>query len=101
MPKVHETLAPDTALALKALGEAVRRSRRRRRWTQEQLAKRIGASDRTIRQLERGMPSVTIGVLAAVLEIFGLHQQLTELLANDRVEVTRRTGKAKKLDADF
>jgi transcriptional regulator with XRE-family HTH domain len=63
------TYSPVATEALRLLGERIRVARRRRRWTVEDLAERIGASHGTVTKLERGDPGVRIGTVfeAAVL----------------------------------
>lgn len=50
------------------LGLRIRDARQRRRWTTEELAAKLEVSERTVRKLERGAPSVALGTaLAACL----------------------------------
>ncbi|MXV89795.1 MAG: helix-turn-helix transcriptional regulator [Acidimicrobiia bacterium] len=62
-------LSPVAGEALELLGARVRLERRRRRWTVEGLAERVGVSPTTIRKVERGDATVAIGTAfeAAVL----------------------------------
>ena len=62
-------MSPVAAEALRLLGARVRLARRRRRWTVEGLAERVGVSPTTIRKVERGDETVAIGTAfeAAVL----------------------------------
>src|SRR5439155_15116463 len=46
--------APSPAPALEAIGERIRRSRRLRGWTQQQLAARSGLTQSTISMIEKG-----------------------------------------------
>lgn len=55
--------------AARLLGLSVAIGRRERRWTQRELADRLGVSEVTVRKVERGDPSVALGTTleAAVL----------------------------------
>ncbi len=44
-----------------ALGSEITRVRRERRWSQAALAERVGVSIGTVRAVEKGSPSVTLG----------------------------------------
>jgi transcriptional regulator with XRE-family HTH domain len=55
-----------------ALGSEIACARRERRWSQAELAERVGVALGTIRAVEKGAPSVTLGVAieaATVLRI--------------------------------
>lgn len=54
------------------IGKAVRTTRRTYNLTQEQLAELAGTSTRTIREIEHGSGSTSIGTVAAVLGALGL-----------------------------
>ena len=58
-----------TADAARLLGAQIRLGRRERRWTVEELAERVGVWHGTLRKVERGDPTVALGVAleAAVL----------------------------------
>ncbi len=51
----------DVTEALRLLGVQVRRGRIDRRWTQSELAERLGVSVPTVASIERGAPSVSAG----------------------------------------
>ena len=65
-PRSLNPLAKDAA---KRLGLLVAIGRRERRWSQDELAERVGTTAKTIRQIEHGDPTVGIGLYfqAAVL----------------------------------
>ena len=73
---------PATARRAQALGERLRLARLRRRLTEGDLAARVGVSRPTIRRLEAGSLAVSYGVLARVLEVLSLGEQL-DLLARE------------------
>ncbi|HPI40713.1 MAG TPA: helix-turn-helix domain-containing protein [Pseudobdellovibrionaceae bacterium] len=95
---------------LKQLGEQIRLARKRRVWTIAELAKKIGVSAPTVIALEKGKPTVSIGVLVAVLWTLGLESELQSFanpndvegikLMNTRLPKKIRTSK-RTLDNDF
>jgi transcriptional regulator with XRE-family HTH domain len=96
--------------ALERLGENLRTARARRKLTIEEVAQKIGTGPRPVMGAEKGKPSTTIGVYAALLWAYDLLSPLGELAnpANDeqglrlvsakgRIRVRRSKG----LDSDF
>ncbi|MGH3301273.1 MAG: helix-turn-helix domain-containing protein [Streptosporangiaceae bacterium] len=71
--------SPQTVDAIRVLGLEVARSRRSRRWTEIALAERVGISAVTLRNIERGVPTVGIGTVFEVATILGI-----ELFGADR-----------------
>jgi len=65
---------------LQRLGHNIALARRRRHWTQEMLAQRIGASARTVRRMEEGEPGIALHILARALHAFGELQALNQVL---------------------
>lgn len=101
-------LAPRALASLEALGRQVRLARKRRRMTQAELAARAGITDRTLRSLEAGESTTTLGSLAAVLAIFGLEHHLAVIARDDpkgealaEAHLGQRVRPKKKLDTDF
>jgi DNA-binding XRE family transcriptional regulator len=97
-------------IALKDLGAQLRMARKRRMWTIADLAKKISVSSPTIIALEKGEPTVSVGVLISTLWILGLDHELRQLtqphdaqgiqLMNARLPKKVRTTKG-SLDNDF
>jgi transcriptional regulator with XRE-family HTH domain len=96
--------------AIKHLGENLRTARTRRKLTIEEVAQKIGTGPRAVMDAERGKPSTTIGVYAALLWAYDLLQPLGELanpltdeqgltLASAKEKI--RVRKSKGLDSDF
>ena len=81
--------------ALAVLGDNVRLARRRRGLSQALLAERAGMSRPTLRSIERGAASVTLGALANVLHSLGLEEDLQAVARDD--ELGRRLQDAKLL----
>lgn len=96
--------------ALKELGGQIRLARKRRLWTIAELSKKIGVSAPTVIALEKGVPTVSIGVLVSALWTLGLEAELRKLatpndaegikLMNSRLPKKVRTKK-RTLDNDF
>jgi transcriptional regulator with XRE-family HTH domain len=64
------------------LGERLRLARLRRRYSETEMAERVGVSRMTIYKLERGDLSVGLGILVRALGVLGLDGDL-DLLARD------------------
>lgn len=75
MPRVsrlNRTLPKSVALDLAALGAAIRARRVNRNETQAQLAERLGISQRTLRAVEAGSNTVSIGIVITIMWALGL-----------------------------
>lgn len=62
----------DAPALLTALGVSVRAARKEAGLTQLQLAELVGCSDRTLREIETGTGSPSVGTVATALEVLGL-----------------------------
>jgi transcriptional regulator with XRE-family HTH domain len=104
--------SPYAAEAARLLGAQVRLARRERRWSQDELASRVGVTPRTIYKIEHGDPSVGLGVAfeaAALLGVPLFHAERSRLTADlDRTEaraalLTRpsRTRPGEEVKDDF
>jgi transcriptional regulator with XRE-family HTH domain len=58
--------------AARVLGLRIAEGRRRRRWTQAELCERAGVSKATLRNAERGEPTVAIGVVFELAILVGV-----------------------------
>jgi transcriptional regulator with XRE-family HTH domain len=101
MSRKTSTPLPAVTRILVALGENVRLARQRRNLTAALVAERAGMSRPTLRALERGEPTVTLGALANVLHSLGLEGDLASVahadelgrtLADASLSARRRVG---------
>ena len=95
------SLPPEVAGALLTLGERLALARLRRRESQKQWAARLGVSVPTLIRMERGDPSVRMGVYATALWLAGMSGELAELAdpAKDRLALEADVRKASRLRA--
>ena len=70
---------PAVRRVLRQLGANIREARIRRKLPMSVVAERAATSRPTLTRLEKGDPSVSIGIYAAVLQALGLLDQLTTL----------------------
>lgn len=78
-----------TARALRKLGADLRDARLRRRLSMQIVADRARTTRATLTRIERGDPSVAMGIYGSVLNVLGLLDGLAMLadVANDRVGI--------------
>ena len=72
-------LPPESLLALKSLGLRLRARRLAQNMTLEQVAERLLCSPTTYRALESGKPTVSLGLLAHALWLFGRPEDMEQL----------------------
>ncbi len=83
MSKKAATVLPQTQKLLSQMGEQIKMARLRRNLSVELVSKRAAISRATLWNVEKGSPSVSIGVYAAVLHaLHGMDQDLL-LIAKD------------------
>ena len=75
---------------LRKLGQDISIARKRRRFTQKQLAESASVNVSTIRRLENGDAGISLGTLAMVMLVLGESQRFADLLdvAKDDVGLT-------------
>jgi DNA-binding XRE family transcriptional regulator len=73
-PRPIKTLPAPVLNELTQLGSAVRRSRVARNESQNALAQRLGIAERTLRAVEKGDATVSVGVFISALWAVGLRQ---------------------------
>ena len=75
--------------ALRKLGQDIRKARLRRRITMELVAERASISRTTLTKIEKGDPSVALGIYATVIFVLGLVSNLADLLDTHQDEIGR------------
>ncbi len=85
MSRTTSPTLPAVARRLAELGENIRLARKRRRISAVLLCERAGMSRPTLRAVERGDPSVTLGAVANVLHSLGLESDLALVGRADEV----------------
>jgi len=80
-----KSVHPDALVALREIGQAIRRARVARGETQSDAAEKIGAHVQTVGRIEKGEPGVTSGHLLSLLALYGRTPQLMALAADDAV----------------
>ena len=83
MNKRGVTVSPKTAEILEQMGEQIKLARLRRRLSTELVAERAGISRATLWNVEKGSPSVAIGIYATVLHALGNMDNDFLLVAKD------------------
>lgn len=76
-------ILPSLDKVLKELGENMKLARLRRKLSTEQVAERAGISRATLWHIEKGSPSVAMGIYAQVLFVLGLDKDLLKVAADD------------------
>ena len=76
-----ESLPSAVQAQLRDLGENLAIARKRRRETRKAWAERIGVSEPTLMRMEKGDPSVSMGVYATALWLMGRASSLPDLAA--------------------
>lgn len=89
---IHSIMARRTPVVLPAvlrvleeLGENIRTARLRRKISAALLAERAGLSRPTLRRVERGDATVSMGAYASVLHSLGLVTDLAQVAADDQL----------------
>ena len=77
------TLMPRLNKLLAQMGENIRLARLRRKLTAAQVAERAGISRSTLHQVEKGLPTVSMGIYAQVLFVLGLENDILQLAGDD------------------
>ena len=83
MNKRSITVSPKTAEILEQMGDQIKLARLRRRLSAELVAERAGISRATLWNVEKGSPSVAIGIYASVLHALGNMDKDFLLVAKD------------------
>jgi len=79
-------LMPETKTILETMGEQIKMARLRRKTSVELIAQRAGISRATLWAVERGSPSVSVGIYAAVLHsLNGMDKDLLLVAKDDEL----------------
>jgi len=76
-------LLPKHQKILEQLGENIKLARKRRKLTTAQVSERANINRKTLYEIERGNPKVSMGAYFNVLRIFGLQNDFLRLAAED------------------
>ena len=85
MKKISYNILPTTEQTLKTMGEQIKLARLRRNLSAELVAERAGISRASLWNVEKGSPSVAIGIYAAVLHALNNMDKDLLLIAKDDV----------------
>lgn len=83
MGKKSVSVLPQTQEILRQMGEQIKLARLRRKLSSELVAERAGISRATLWNVEKGSPSVAVGIYAAVLHALNNMDQDLLLIARD------------------
>ena len=89
MGKKIRTYSSRTSQALRLLASLIKAARKRKGWSESELAERCGTTRMTVRKIEQGNPGTEIGLYFEIANLLGI-----PLLAEDSVELSeiqRRT----------
>src|ERR1700733_1388601 len=78
-----KVLLPSSQRALSELGENIKLARLRRKLTVAQVAERADVSSMTVWHVEKGLPSVAMGIYYKILLVLGLEEDILKIAAND------------------
>ncbi|MBK6727131.1 MAG: helix-turn-helix transcriptional regulator [Xanthomonadales bacterium] len=81
---VTDTLPPKVGRSLGKLGADLRDARRKRHLTVAMMVERVGVSKATYQRVEKGDPSVSMGVYAMALFVLGFPSALGEIADSRR-----------------
>ena len=76
---------PRNRQILALLGENIKLAGKRRGYTQSLIAERTGLSRLTVRKIEQGDPTVSIGHYVAVLSVLGLVEDFGRVASDDEL----------------
>src|ERR1700710_3034810 len=102
-------LSSHATAAGQLLGARIQLARRERRWTLQELADRAGVTAVTMRKVERGDPSVRLGVAFEAATLTGValfdpgpsRRRLEVERVDDRLAVLPRLVRRRQVDDDF
>src|SRR5205823_2209995 len=72
---------------LQKLGRAISVARKRRRLSLSEMAERMMVNIKTVQRLEKGDPSVGMGIVATALWVLGMHRRIGDLVAPETDQI--------------
>ena len=78
-------ILPKYQKIFEGLGENIKLARKRRKLTAEQVAERAGIHRATLHRVEKGDPSVAIGIYFNVLKVLNLEKDFANLANDDKL----------------
>jgi transcriptional regulator with XRE-family HTH domain len=85
MPVKKHIVFPKQKKVLELFGENLKLARKRRRLTSLQVAERAGIDRGTLREVERGNPSVSLGAYFNVLRVYNLQEEILKIASDDPI----------------
>lgn len=82
-----ESLSPAVRRSLGKLGADIATARRKRNLTVEMMAERVGAAKTTYLKVEKGAPTVSMGIYAMALFVLGFGDAIGEIVDPRRDDV--------------
>jgi len=76
-------LLPKYQKIFDGIGENIKLARKRRKLTAEQVAERAGIHRATLHRVEKGDPTVAIGIYFNVLKVFNLESDFSKIALDD------------------
>ena len=77
-------MPPPVARTLRKLGHDLSVARRTRRWTQQNLAQRMGTLVSTVRRMEDGNPGTALHTFLRALHVLGRLEDMVRIMALDQ-----------------
>lgn len=78
-------ILPKYQKIFEGLGENIKLARKRRKLTAEQVAERAGIHRATLHRVEKGDPSVAIGIYFNILKVLNLEKDFANLANDDKL----------------
>jgi transcriptional regulator with XRE-family HTH domain len=85
---------------LQKLGRDISVARKRRRLSLSEMAERMMVNIKTVQRLEKGDPSVGIGIVATALWVLGMHRRIGDLVTPETDQIGLQED-IKSLPRDF
>lgn len=95
MGRKKAVLLPKLERKLKIVGEQIKLARLRRGWTAEEIAEKAYVGRSTVTEIEKGSPSVSMGMYLAVLNALSLEDDILLLARDDEMGRTFQDLKLK------